>query len=129
MTWSILPQMSDSKGHSISKNCEIAYADFVPKFITSNSIEPFDSVVARVNEWMKLCEPEIKVINIETVVVPLDALRSNNNQQAMSLQSPTAISNNSTMAELVRVWIDASSGFPSDWPGRIISTHVQLPSK
>lgn len=121
-------QMSDSKGRCISKNCEIAYADFVPKFITSSSIEPFDSVIARVNEWMKLCEQDVKVLNIETVLCPLDALRSNNNAQAKSLQSSSA-SGSSTMAEFVRVWIDASYGFPADWPGRIISTHVQLPSK
>ena len=45
----------------IHKGQELTYADFVPKFLTSNSIEPLDTIISRVNDWIENCESFVKV--------------------------------------------------------------------
>ena len=47
--------------HSTVTSVRLLYADFLPKFITINSIEPFDSLLARVNDWLEECESNVKV--------------------------------------------------------------------
>ena len=108
------------------KGQEITYSDFVPKFLTSNSIEPLDAIITRVNNWIERCESHVKILNIETIIVPLDAIRTESNIQAVHTNNHSS-NNSNVMAEFVRVWIDGSAGIPEDWPGRIISSNITLP--
>ena len=117
----------------LSRRTELAYADFVPKFLTSTSVEPFDTILARVKQWLQACEPNVKVINIETVILPLDAIRatsiaSQGSNGTGTSTSTTSSSSSTALAECVRVWIDARSGYPQDWPGRILGM-ISLPSR
>ena len=121
--------MSFDNNSTLSHGVELTYADFVPKFLTSTSVEPFDTILARVKQWLQACEPHVKVINIETVILPLDAIRTGSKASQGSNGTTITSSGGSTaLAECLRVWIDARSGYPQDWPGRVLGM-ISLPNR
>lgn len=79
---------------------QIAYKDFAPlllkKAFLGNEYEDLTGMVARVNEW--IAQDGIKVINIETVIMPV---------RKKSTSEPYLYDQDQSMFQAIRVWYEA----------------------
>ena len=89
----------------------IRYQDFVPKqtkewgLLSPAEYESFDAALAAANKWIK--ENEIKVLNVETVVLPNIWGRYEEGSADAALATPDGTFN--TWHQFVRVWYEAGT--------------------
>jgi len=86
---------------------ELNYQDFAPMIVKAglfnSDYEPFASVVARARIWLR--EYKVRVINIETVVLPNLLGVDSASGEPIRIGSETS----STWHQVVRVWYDATA--------------------
>ena len=89
----------------------IRYQDFVPKqtkewgFLSPPEHESFDVALAAANKWIK--ENEIKVLNVETVVLPNIHGRFEEGSADPALAMPDGTFN--TWHQFIRVWYETGT--------------------
>jgi hypothetical protein len=96
----------------------LRYQDFIPLrtappgFLKPAEYEPFAAALADANEWIK--ENEIRVLNVETVVLPniWSPYEEGTHDPALGTSGDSP----SFWYQVIRVWYEVGAGFPPAKP-------------